>query len=116
MRLKRLHVLTGAGGIAALILVLFIGLYFAEMFYADRSAVAAIIPGLSRSNVVQRLGVMYDDSKPGEYADMDSVLAGMPGKSSITRLCVWRLRYSRDLFWVGLDDSDTVISVTLQKR
>lgn len=99
----------------ALILVMFIGLYLAERFYADRSAVIAITPGLSRSNVVQRLGVMYDSAKPGEYADMDSVLSGMQSKESIARLCVWRVRYSRDLFWVGLDDSDTVISVRIQE-
>ena len=116
MKISRLHLMAGVVIIAALFLVLFIGLLYAEKYYADPSDVAAIAPGLSRSNVVQRLGVMYDDSKPGEYADMDSVLAGMPGKDSITRLCVWRVRYSRDLFWVGLDDSDTVISVKLQKR
>ena len=116
MRLKRLHILTGAVVIAALILVIFIGLRFAEMSYADRSAVDAITPGLSHSNVVELLGVMYDSAKPGEYADMDSVLTGMQSKESIARLCVWRVRNTRDLFWVGLDDSDTVISAWLQKR
>ena len=102
--------------VAAIIGVLFIGYRYFEAHYPDQSTVDAIIPGLSHSNVVQRLGVMYDSAKPGEYADMDKVLSGMQNNESISRLCVWRIRSSRDLFWVGLDDSDTVISVRIQER
>ena len=112
MRITRLHATVSVAIIAAIFLILFI----AEKHFADRSAVDAITPGLSHSNLVERLGVMYDSIKTGEYDDMDGVLAGMPRNDSITLLCIWRVRYSRDLLWVGLDDSDTVISVWLQKR
>ncbi|MGB4019546.1 MAG: hypothetical protein WBK78_08600 [Syntrophomonadaceae bacterium] len=101
---------------AAIICALFIGYRFAENHYPDKSTIQTIIPGLSHSNVVQRLGVMYDSAKPGEYTDMDKVLSGMQNNESISRLCVWRIRSSRDLFWVGLDDSDTVISVRIEER
>ena len=112
MRITRLHAIAGLAIMATIIIALFI----AENHYPDRSAVNAITPGLSHSNVVHHLGVMYDSAKPGDCADMDRVLSGMPSKESIARLCVWRVRYSRDLFWVGLDDSDTVISVRIQAR
>jgi hypothetical protein len=116
MALKKSYVRAGAATIAALILLLFVGHRYGERLHADRSAVSAIGPGMARSNVVQRLGVMYDDSARGEYADSDKVLAGMQGRDSITHLCCWRIRNSRDVFWVGLDDKDNVISVILQKR
>ena len=112
MRITRLHAIAGLAIISTIIIALFI----AETHYPDKSAVDAITPGLSHSNVVQHLGVMYDSAKPGDYADMDRVLSGMQNKESIARLCVWRVRYSRDLFWVGLDDSDTVISARKQER
>ena len=100
----------------AIICALYVGYRYAETLYPDQSATQTIIPGLSHSNVVQRLGVMYDSVKPGEYADTDKVLSEMPSKESIVRLCVWRVRYSRGSFWVGLDNSDTVISVRLEER
>ena len=116
MKITRLHAISGLVIVIAIICTLFIGYRYAETHYPDQSTVDAIIPGLSHSNVVQRLGVMYDSAKPGEYSDMDSVLSIMQGKESIARLCVWRVRHSRDLFWVGLDDKDIVISVKFQKR
>ena len=102
--------------LAAIIGVLFIGYRYFEAHYPDQSTVDAIIPGLSHSNVVQRLGVIYDSTKPGDYSDTNEILSGMQRKESIARLCVWRVRNTRDLFWVGYDETDTVISVTLQKR
>ena len=101
---------------ATIIFALFLGFRFAETHYPDQSAIQTIIPGHSHSNVVQRLGVMYDSAKPGEYADMDRVLTEMQNTETISRLCVWRIRSSRDLFWVGLDESDTVIFVRTEKR
>lgn len=116
MDMKRSHVLTGAAVIAACILLIIVGFHYSEKFFADRNAVAAIGPGMSRSNVVQLLGVMYDDAKPGEYADVDSVLSRMQGNEDIAHLSSWRIRNSRELFWVGFDDRDSVISVTIQKK
>ena len=116
MRITRLHAMASLVIVAAIIGVLFIGYRYFEAHYPDQSTVDAIIPGLSHSNVVQRLGVMYDSTKPGEYSDTDRILSGMQKKESIARLCVWRVRNTRDLFWVGYDDTDSVISVTLQKR
>ena len=101
---------------AAIIGIIFIGYRFFEAHYPDQSTVDAIIPGLSHSNVVQRLGVIYDSTKPGDYSHTDKILSGMQRKESIARLCAWRVRNTRDLFWVGYDETDTVISVTLQER
>ena len=77
--MRRSYVLAGAATIAAFTFLLFAGYRFSERLNADRSDVSAIEPGMSRSNVVQRLGVMYDDSARGEYAKKDRVLAGMQG-------------------------------------
>ena len=116
MRITRLHSIVGLAMVAAILCALLIGYRIAESHYPDRSAIDGIRPGLSHSNVVQRLGVMYDSTKPGEYSDTDRILSGMQRKESIARLCVWRVRNTRDLFRVGYDETDTVISVTLQKR
>ena len=116
MRISRSHSITGLVIVAAIIGIIFIGYRVFEAHYPDQSTVDAIIPGLSHSNVVQRLGVIYDSTKPGDYSDTDKILSGMQRKESIARLCVWRVRNTRDLFWVGYDETDTVISVTLQKR
>lgn len=116
MRITRLHAIAGLVAMAAILCAIYIGYRFAETHYPDQSAVDAIIPGLSHSNVVQRLGVMYDRTKLGEYSDTDKILSGMQRKESIARLCVWRVRNTRDSLWVGYDETDTVISVWMQKR
>jgi hypothetical protein len=116
MKMKRSYVLAGIAVTAALIAIFFIGHHVMEMTLADRTATDTITPGLSYSNVVDRLGVMYDSLKPGEYADTDNVIADMPQKDSITRLCVWRIRNSRDFFWVGFDETDAVIAMKIQTR
>ena len=110
MRITRLHSIVGLAMVAAILCALLIGYRIAESHYPDRSAIDGIRPGLSHSNVVQRLGVMYDSLNPSENADMGRILSAMQHTESITRLCVWRVRHTRNRFWVGFDDADAVIS------
>ena len=110
MRISRSHSITGLVIVAAIIGIIFIGYRVFEAHYPDQSTVDAIIPGLSHSNVVQRLGVMYDSLNPNDNADMGIILSAMQHTESITRLCVWRVRHTRNRFWVGFDDANTVVS------
>ena len=110
MRITRLHAISGLVIVIAIICTLFIGYRYAETHYPDQSTVDAIIPGLSHSNVVQRLGVMYDSLNPNDSDDIGIILSAMQHTESITHLCVWRVRHTRTRFWVGFDDANTVVS------
>jgi hypothetical protein len=68
---------------------------------------------MTRSEVLEELGYMYDNSKRGEYRDVDAVLTTMENPESITEVCNWRVARSRDNFWVGFDENDVVVSVRL---
>ena len=116
MRTTRLPAQAGLIILVAILCASYVGYRFAETLYPDPAALQTIIPGLSHSNVVHRLGVMYDSVKPGEYAGTGKVLSGMQRPESIARLCVWRVRHSRDRFWVGFDDADAVVSAGLEDR
>ena len=110
MKITRLPSIVGLVIGAAILFAIFIGDRIAESHYPDRSAIDGIRPGLSHSNVVQRLGVMYDSLNPNDNADTGKILSAMQRTGSITRLCVWRVRHTGNRFWVGFDDANTVIS------
>lgn len=69
---------------------------------------------MTRTQVVKALGVMYDDSKRGEYAKVDDVILKMKGNAKIQRVCNWRIAFSSDQFWVGLDADENVVATYLE--
>lgn len=103
-------------GVALCCLMLVGGLWYGETLAADRALTSQVQPKMNRKQVVDSLGVMYDDSRRGEYEETDAVILGMNDNETITHVCVWRIAYSRDLFWVGFDKNENVIATQLQTK
>ncbi|MFA5251766.1 MAG: hypothetical protein WC454_04175 [Phycisphaerae bacterium] len=70
---------------------------------------------MTRSEVVESLGVFYDDSTPGQYADVDRIVAQMKNSKSIIHICYWRIAHSRDMVWIGFDANGIVVSTYIEK-
>ncbi|MDD5707434.1 MAG: hypothetical protein PHR35_16040 [Kiritimatiellae bacterium] len=87
-----------------------------QLFYADPTRIPEIFPGMTRWNVIQILGVMYDNTAPGKYTDADSVIARMTNKDAVAELCTWGLRHSKDMVHVAFDSSSIVLEVRWEKR
>jgi hypothetical protein len=103
-------------GIALLCALLIGGLLYMETLYPDYATALAVQPGMTRSEVVESLGVFYDGSTPGQYADVDSIVAQMKNSESITYICCWRIAYSRDMVWIGFDDNEIVIATYVETK
>ena len=101
----------------ALFCVLLIGaLWFGETLAADRDMALRVQPKMSENQVVDALGVMYDNSKRGEYKEVDTVISRMNDNEAITYVCCWRIAYSWDRCWVGFDDRKTVVATYLEAK
>ena len=81
-----------------------------ETLYPDYATALAVQPGMTRSEVIESLGVFYDDSTPGQYADVDRIVAQMKNSKSITHICCWHIAHSRDMVCIGFDANGIVIS------
>ena len=103
-------------GIVIYSMVLTGGLWYAETFSADRGATSLMQPRMSKTQVVNSLGVMYDDSKRGEYTEVDAVIANMHDDATINRVCYWRIAFSSDRFWVGFDADENVVATYLETK
>ena len=103
-------------GIALLCAILIGGLLYMETLYPDYATALAVKPGMTRSEVVESLGVFYDDSTPGQYADVDSIVAQMKNSKSITCICCWHIAHSRDMVWIGFDANEIVISTYVKTK
>lgn len=90
------------------------GAWYAETHSANRRATSLVQPGMTKQQVVSSLGVMYDDSKQGEYTKVDAVIANMDGNATIDRVCGWRVAFSFDRFWVGFDTNEKVVATYLE--
>jgi hypothetical protein len=90
------------------------GLWVQERLHARREAANAIRIGMGRDEVVGLLGAMYDDCRPGEYADVDAALSQMENGDAIVRVAHWRLAYSFTQVWVGFDAARNVVSIRMQ--
>jgi hypothetical protein len=104
-------------GIALLCALLIGGLLYMETLYPDYATALAVKPGMTRSEVVELLGVFYDGpTTPGQYADVDSIIAQMKNSKSITYICFWHIAHSRDMVWIGFDDNDIVIETYIKTK
>jgi hypothetical protein len=92
------------------------GLWVQEQRHARREAAAAIRTGMDRPEVVGLLGVLYDDCRPGEYADVDATLSQMENRMAISRVANWRLSFSRNQLWFGFGDDGKVVSILMKER
>ncbi|MCB1070355.1 MAG: hypothetical protein H7A43_02195 [Verrucomicrobia bacterium] len=89
---------------------------YSQRVYADPARIPEIVPGMTRSNVIQILGVMYDNTAPGIYTDADAVIALMTNKEAVAELYTWGLRHTKDMFHVAFDASNSVLEVRWEKR
>lgn len=85
----------------------------AETILPNHGAASLVRPSMTRTQVVKALGVMYDDSKRGEYADVDDVILKMNDNAKIKCVCNWRIAFSSEQFWVGLDADENVVTTYL---
>ena len=86
------------------------GVYLVETSHANREATQSIKNGMTYSEVVGSLGVMYDRIYRGEYESTDEVIAKMENGESINFVCDWRIRFSLDMFYVGFDEHEVVVA------
>ena len=93
-----------------LLLVVVAGLLYVESWHADRTLALAVQPGMTRGQVVESLGVLYDGFTPGQLDSVDDVISQMENFSSITYVAVWRIAHSRSRLWVGFDADGTVVA------
>lgn len=112
MKIRSATILVAAISVVCSVLVG--GCWYAETFSANRTATLLVLPKMTKSQVVDTLGVMYDEAKLGEYADVDAVIALMKNNETINRVCYWRIAYSTDRFWVGFDEDENVIATYLE--
>jgi hypothetical protein len=91
-------------------------LLFQETLQPRRSDVLSVEPGMTRQDVVKLLGVLYDGCAPGECDDFDRVIGGMDNSDSIAYASCWRIGWSRDMFWVGFNENETVIATHLETK
>lgn len=103
-------------GIVLLFLLLMTSYLSVESMQADRTAASGIHQGMSRSQVVELLGVFYDEYRLGEYEDVDAVISDMENADSITRVDCWRIAHSQVRFWVAFDSDDAVIATHFETR
>jgi hypothetical protein len=99
---------------ALLVMPLCAGVWVLEELHARRGAANAIAMGMDRTQVVDLLGAMYDDCRPGEYPDVDARLSKMENRDAISYVATWRLAYSRGHFSVGFDDERKVVSTLME--
>ena len=97
-----------------LALLLAAGVHFAEPLHADRVAVLAVKPGMTRRQVVGSLGALYDGAAPGQYDSCDAAISRMKNGGSVTYIAHWRIAYSWDRFWVGFDVNEVVVGTYLE--
>ena len=90
------------------------GLWVLEWHHASREVAAAIRLGMDRPQVVGLLGALYDDCRPGEYADVDATLSKMENRGAISRVTIWRLAFSLTQLWVGFGDDGKVVSTLVK--
>jgi hypothetical protein len=102
-------------GIAIFSILLAGALWYIETRLPNHGAASLVRPSMTRTQVVNALGVMYDDSKRGEYPEVDDVILKMNDSAKIKRVCNWRIAFSSDQFWVGLDAEDNVVATYLEK-
>ena len=101
------------GTVAALLFILGVvvsgGVYLVETSHADRDSTQRVKKEMSYSEVVDVLGVMYDRSYGGEYDSTDEVIAKMENGESVSFVCDWRIRFSRDVFYIGFNEDEVVV-------
>ena len=90
------------------------GLWMLELLHPSREAASAIRIGMARDEVVELLQPMYDDCRPGEYADVDATLSKMDNRGAISHMAVWRLAFSLKQLWVGFGTDETVVSTLVE--
>jgi hypothetical protein len=91
-------------------------LWFAERFAPSRYATTLVRPGMTKHQVVESLGVLYDNAQRREFSQADAVISKMNNPDTISFVCHWRIAYSRDRFWVGFDEDDNVVATLLESE
>jgi hypothetical protein len=90
-------------------------LYLAETTFADPAAVQRVKKGMAYPQVVDILGVMYDRCYRGKYATIDEVIANMEEGDSISFVCIWRIRFSRNAVYIGFDKNEAVVAIEMKE-
>jgi hypothetical protein len=96
--------------IAASALALF---WIDRKFYPSRSEIELIKPGMTKEQVTARLGVLYDQTKPGEYDNVDQIIQ-VHGRDAESVL-IYRISGSRDTAWIICGPGDRVIKTWIEE-
>ena len=96
--------------IVAIILIIALGLIGVDrVLYPSRSEIEKISPGMTKDEVITLLGGLYDESRLGEYNEIDRMVGERDQGQYAASIISYRISSSRDTVWIMCDGDDRVI-------